>query len=208
MQFPLPLLTAIEGAINRVLTLDPHSLAAVCELQGQVIELQFEGLNTHFFMLVLEDSVELSRFHDEAPDTTISGSPMALLSMLKNPDALFEGTVTITGDISNVRKLKSVMDNLDVDWEERLAGLIGDTPAHQFFRMMGGVQRTVQTGVDGITQQGSDYLKSRNDLAVNEEEIEGFCASVDDLRSQTDRFEARLSKLETHQQAQLGKNGK
>lgn len=196
MQFPLPLLTAIEGAINRVLTLDPHSLAAVCELQGQVIELQLEGLNTRFFMLILEDSVELSRFHDETADSTISGSPMALLSMLKNPDALFEGSVTITGNMSNVRKLKSVMDNLDVDWEERVASVVGDTPAHQLFRLMGGVQRTVQSGVEGFTRQGSDYLKNRSDLAVSEEEIEGFCASVDDLRSQTDRLEARLAQLE------------
>ena len=196
MQFPLPLLTALEGAINRVLTLDPHSLAAVCELQGQVIELQLEGLNTRFFMLILEDSVELSRFHDETADSTISGSPMALLSMLKNPDALFEGSVTITGNMSNVRKLKSVMDNLDVDWEERVASVVGDTPAHQLFRLMGGVQRTVQSGVEGFTRQGSDYLKNRSDLAVSEEEIEGFCASVDDLRSQTDRLEARLAQLE------------
>ena len=196
MQFPLPLLTAIEGAINRVLTLDPHSLAAVCELQGQVIELQLEGLNTRFFMLILEDSVELSRFHDETADSTISGSPMALLSMLKNPDALFEGSVTITGNMSNVRKLKSVMDNLDVDWEERVASVVGDTSAHQLFRLMGGVQRTVQSGVEGFTRQGSDYLKNRSDLAVSEEEIEGFCASVDDLRSQTDRLEARLAQLE------------
>jgi len=198
MQFPLPLLTAIEAAINRVLTLDPHSLGAVSELQGQVIELLFEGLDTHFFVLILEDGVELSRFHDDIPDTTISGSPMALLSMLRNPDALFEGSVTITGDMSNARKLKSVMDYLDVDWEERAASVIGDTPAHQLFRVMGSVQRTVQTGVDGISRQGSDYLKNRSKLAVSEEEIEGFCASVDDLRSQTDRFEARLSQLETH----------
>jgi len=207
MQLLLPLLTAIESTINRVLSLDPHSLYAVCELQGQVIELQLDGLNTRFFALILEDSIELSRFHDETPDTTISGSPMALLSMLKNPDALFDGSVTIAGNLSNARKLKSVMANLDVDWEERLASVVGDTPAHQLFRIMGGVQRTVQSGVDGITRQGSDYLKNRADLAVSEEEVEGFCANVDDLRSQLDRFEARLAQLETQSGAQLENNG-
>jgi len=180
MQFPLPLLTAIESAINRVLALDPHSLNAVCELQGQVIELQLDGLNTRFFALILEHSIELSRFHDETPDTTFSGSPMALLSMLKNPDALFDGSVTITGNLSNARKLKSVMANLDVDWEERLAGLVGDTPAHQLFRVMGGVQRTVQTGVDDITRQGSDYLKNRVDIAVGRSSM---CSSSMDLKS-------------------------
>jgi len=72
---------------------------------------------------------------------------------------------------------------------------------------MGGVQLTVQSGVDGITRQGSDYLKNRADLAVSEEEVEGFCANVDDLRSQLDRFEARLAQLETQSGAQLENNG-
>ena len=119
-----------------------------------------------------------------------------LTSLLRNSDALFDGTVTVKGDTSTARRLKQIMDDLDVDWEEQLSGVVGDTASHQLFRFAGGLFQMFEQGAERVRSETSEFLKGRADVAVSEEEVKEFCDSVDTMRSDVDRLEAKIARLE------------
>lgn len=196
MLVPAPLLIGAQTVINRLLSLDSESLTSVSELEGRVVKIEVNGPDMEFYLMFLNDGVELTRFFDNEPDSTVSGSAFALMSLLRNSDALFDGTVTLSGSTSTVKQLKKIMDDLDVDWEEQLSGVVGDGASHQLFRFAGGVMRLFEQGVERARSEASDFIKERADVAVSAEEVRDFCDSVDTVRNDVDRLEARIARLE------------
>ena len=196
MLVPAPLLIGAQTVINRLLSLDPESLASLSELEGQVVKIEVNGPDMEFYLMFLNDGVELTRFYDNEPDSTVSGSLFALMSLLRNSDALFDGTVTLSGSTSTVKQLKKIMDDLDVDWEEQLSGVVGDGASHQLFRLAGGFMQLFEQGAERVRTEGSEFLKQRADVAVGEEEVREFCDAVDTVRNDADRLEARIARLE------------
>jgi len=224
MIIPLPLLVLIQGAFNRAIALDPDAVIELQALEGKVVEVQVTNLDVNVFAIIVSDGVELSRFHDGEPDTTLSGSLFDLLSLLKDPEALMNGTVSIAGDVTTAKQLKKIANNLDIDWEEHFSGLIGDSSAHQLFRFGSGIQALFARGAERFEQSAENFIKTgsasvftdsstnANDeqtgstqgtqsaqggIAVNHADVNSYCQSVDDLRSDLDRLEARLVKFET-----------
>ena len=196
MLVPAPLLIGAQTVINRVLSLDPESLASVSELEGQVIKIEVTGPDMEFYLMFLNDGVELTRFYDSDVDSTVTGSVFALMSLLRNSDALFDGSVKLSGSTGTVKQLKKIMDDLDVDWEEQLSGIVGDGPSHQLFRLAGGFMQLFEQGAERVRSETSDFLQNRAGVAVAEEEVREFCDSVDTVRNDVDRLEARIARLE------------
>ena len=53
-----------------------------------------------------------------------------------------------------------------------------------------------EQGAERVRSETSDFLKGRADVAVSEEEVREFCDSVDTMRSDVDRLEAKIARLE------------
>ncbi len=196
MLLPAPVLLGAQTVINRLLLLDPESHASASELEGKVFKVEVKGPGIEIYLMFLHDGVELSRFYDDEPDVVLSGSVFALLSLLRNSDSLFDGTVSVAGDTSSARKLKQIMDEMDVDWEEQLSGVVGDTASHQFFRVASGFRQLFEQGTERLRSETADFLRGPAGVAVNEEEVRDFCQSVDTIRNDVDRMEARIASLE------------
>lgn len=228
MIIPLPLLVLIQGAFNRAIALDPDAVVELQMLEGKVVEVQVTNLDVNVFAIIVNDGVELSRFHDGKPDTTLNGSLFDLLSLLKDPEALMNGTVSLAGDVKTAKHLKKIANNLDIDWEEHFSGLIGDSPAHQLFRFGSGIQALFARGAERFEQSAENFIKNgsatvstdsstnANDeqtesaqggIAVNHADVNNYCQSVDDLRGDLDRLEARLAKFEISNRDSSGSSG-
>lgn len=199
MLIPTPLLVAAQSIINRVLSLDPEGEQRLAQLEGKVVQIRVDNPNSDVFLMFLHSSVELTRFHDDEPDARISGSPIALMSLLRDSDSLFDGTVTVEGDLSVLTTMKKQMDELDVDWEEQLSGVIGDGAAHQVFRVANGLRQLFAEGSERLRQETGSFLRDRDraDAAVGKGEVTEYCAAVDTLRNDVDRLEAKISRLES-----------
>lgn len=199
MLIPAPLLVAAQTIVNRVLSLDPEAEQRVAELEGKVVHIQVENPDSDVFVMFLHSSVELTRFHDEEPDARIIGSPIALMSLLRDSDALFDGTVTVVGDMSVLTAMKKQMDELDVDWEEQLSAVVGDGAAHQVFRVANGLRQLFMEGGERLRQETGSFLRDREraDVAVGAAEVREYCDAVDTLRNDVDRLDAKISQLET-----------
>ncbi|NOR19689.1 MAG: hypothetical protein GQ538_06330 [Xanthomonadales bacterium] len=163
---PLPtmLALALETAINQVLQLDLESPSRVNKLDGRLLQLYLEGLNISLFFTFKHGNVRVSLDAEETPDTTISGTPVALFSMAEPEDTdwgLPDSKVQINGDASLARDLERIFSKLEPDWEGPLSGMLGDVAGHQVAQ---GIRQGVETAKETASTASkifADFMKDR-----------------------------------------------
>jgi len=164
---PLPgmLALALETAINHVLQLDMESPSRVKKLEGRLLQVDLEGLNITLFFSFKHGVVRVRLEADDSPDTTISGTPVALFSMAEPDDAdwgLPDSKVQINGDASLARDLERIFSKLEPDWEGPLAGMLGDVAGHQAAQ---GIRQGLETARETARSASkilSDIMKDRD----------------------------------------------
>lgn len=216
MKIPLPILSAIETALNAWLKLDGESLPKCEALDGKIIRLHITGFELNLFFLpaisgiqvmanypdnslvdVNETILENQRSYGEV-DATIHGSPMALMRLSSSNNssaAMLESDIEIEGDMRVAEQFSAILTEVDIDWEELLSRLVGDIIAHQ-------AGQAVRTGSDWFNESmeamklnTSEYLSEESKVTPAEAEIEDYKDEVDDLRMDIDRLEARLKNM-------------
>lgn len=197
---PIPdsALAALEAAFNRYLALDPEIAARFVELHGRVILVEVEGFETRIYVIPGTAGVQLYGDYAGEPDCILRGTPLALARMgvsHRKEDQLFSGEVRIEGDTHLAQAFGDLLGSLEVDWEEQLAGLVGDPVAHQVgsrFRAVGHWGR--RTG-DVLTEDLKEYLQEEVRLLPGRYEVQAFLSDVDRLRDDVERLAARVDRL-------------
>lgn len=199
-------LGALETVVNRYLRLDPAGLENMAALEGKVIEVHLRVLELRLFIRPGSRGVRITGETDREPDTTISGTPLALartgLQRGERP-GLFSDDVRISGDVETGRELKAALDALDIDWEEQLSHLVGDVVAHHIGNMARGARHWSGQASETLQRDLGEYLQEESRLVPHPDEVEEFMASVDRLRADADRLEQRVARIE----ARLGVPG-
>lgn len=195
---PQAALALLESAINTALALDPETLRRLAALEGKVIALDLEGSAVTLFLLAGADGFRLMGHYEGAPDTRLRGTPLALLRLGagRPGEGMFSGTVKIEGDVELGQRVQRILGGLDIDWEEHLSRLTGDVVAHQVGNLVRGVLRWGEQAASRLERDLADHLQhERRDLPPRWE-VDEFLAAVDVLRSDVDRLEARLRRLD------------
>ncbi len=89
----------------------------------------------------------MARTQDESADALLSGTPLALLSLMREApaDVIRRGDVTLTGNSDVAQQFQELALLLRPDLEESLAGVIGDVPAY---------------GLGQLLRKGLDYSRA------------------------------------------------
>jgi len=162
--FPGMLALTLETAINQVLQLDRESPSRVKKLQGRLLQLDIEGLNITLYFTFKYGVVRVRLDADATPDTTISGTPVALFAMAEPEDGdwgLPDSKVQINGDASLARDLERIFSKLEPDWESPLSGMLGDTVGYQAAQ---GIRQGVEAARETVHTAGkmlTDFMKDR-----------------------------------------------
>ena len=195
----LSLTTLTEETINRILHLDPDTLARLGELEGKVILLRLGGADpVEIFVLPSETGVSLRRHHDDAPDVTLAGDiPVFAKLALRRvvPDVVADGEVQISGDIDLGQRFQRLLEKINIDWEEPAARVLGDVAAHQLgnaLRYLGGWTRR---SLDVLGEDAAEYLQEESRLLPSRSRAEAFRLAVEALRLEAERLELRLERL-------------
>ena len=199
MSAPPLLCAALEVALNRYLALDAGVLAECGSLSGRVIALRALGMGWTFFIEFHGSGVRVLPELDAEPDVTVSGAPTLLLRLAWKT-ASGEGGIPsgldVDGDTELLAHFNRLLARVGFDPEELLAKFFGDSAAH---RLHQGLQKVFGWGrrtADTLSLDTAEYLREETrDLARGSDAAEWMDA-VDALRERTDRFEARLEKLE------------
>lgn len=193
-----PTLNFLTSALNSCLALDPETPEKLRAFDGKVICIEILGPNRRIYLSINADRMAVVQSCETEPDATISGSPTALFRLGMHRDAaplFFTGDVVIQGDTRLGRQFKSLLADMDIDWEEHLSRLVGDMAAHRVFELFNELRTWSKTAADHFANDLGEYLQEESRDVVSEAEMGMFYQQVDRLRDDTDRLEARINRL-------------
>jgi len=191
---PLPAMLAglLDRAFNQTIVLDADAARRLKPLDGRSVKLALSGLNIDLFFSGQGDRLRVLAESDVEPDTTILGSPTALLAM-SVPDWRSPGSgVRIEGDAGTAQALEKLFKQLDPDIEGLIVRHLGPVLGHQVWRLMLDAASVSRHGSKVAGEQISRYLREESGLLVSREEMNGLTGDIDELREAVDRLEARL----------------
>ncbi|NBD96114.1 MAG: sterol-binding protein [Gammaproteobacteria bacterium] len=190
--FPGLLAAGVEQAVARAIALDDASTSRLAPLRGKLVRLELKGLAIDLYFRGHDDGLAVSAEHDAEPDTTISGTPLALLAMAV-PDWRAPGSgVRIEGDAGTGQAFEKLLKQLDPDWEAIFVARFGPVVGHQLWRMLTQARDGARHFSSTSAEQAARFLREESGLLVSRREADEFVDEVDELREAVDRLEARL----------------
>jgi len=195
--------TGIQGAVNRLLELDPEFAEGVAEFEGTVLEIHVQGLDERLQLHPSASGIGVVPVDDEqqarvAPDVTISGPPFTLLRLLgslDSVDGVLPPDVSISGELQLVQRLTRLAKRTRFDWEEPLSKLFGDSVAHELGRGLRGFAAQLGAAVGTLACDVGEYLREERRLSPTRLEVDDFAAGVDTTRDDVERLEIRIARL-------------
>ncbi len=188
----------LESAINRYLALDPEMLDKLAQFNGKVIKLEMTGINKAFYMLPNGGGIQILNEYDGSADTVLRGTPVSLFKMglVSNvANLLLKGEIEITGDTRLGHQFKNIFSQMDIDWSEPLANLLGDGLAYQVQQSGSKLALWGKGSVKSVSTSFSEYLQEESRDVVTDTELNIFNEAVDQLRNDVDRLQARVNAL-------------
>ena len=192
-------LLGFEEMLNLVAGFDPHAAARLAGFHGSVFGVEILGLGLRFYLAADQAGrIQVLSELEGEPDCLVRGAPLDLARSVftaHKEDALMSGRVEIRGDTDLAHRFSRVLGDLDIDWEEQLARVVGDVAAHETgnaVRLAGGWAS--RTGA--VTEENlREYLQEEARLLPTRYEITEWQDEVDRLRDDVERLAARVARL-------------
>ncbi len=192
-------LTALSNRVTRfLLDLDPDGREKLSALKGRIFCLEMTAPQITAYLIPTDHGLELKQACDGEPDVTLSG-PLSAFIRLARPDSQINlsanSQINMQGDAEAGQALGKVLSQLDIDWEEGLAGLVGDTPARKMGNILRDLNDWAAESVELSRTNAAEYLQEEKQLLVTHLAWQRFCDEVNELRADVDRIEQRIIRL-------------
>jgi ubiquinone biosynthesis accessory factor UbiJ len=192
------LLRPFESLVNRNLSASTPARALLTELAGRSFAIQVEtplgGRLVRLRLAAAAGGLAITT-GDEPADASVTGSPLGLAALLAGRgDGRFTAAgVAIAGDAEVAGAFEKLLRYARPEFEEELARLVGDVPAHYAARAAKGAVDWGRRALDSLARNVGEYLTEEGRDVVSHAELESFHAGVDRIREDVDRAEARLA---------------
>jgi len=191
-------LNLLASALNNYLALDPEAPEKLTAFDGRVICIDITGANRTIYLLINDNKISAVKTYDKEADATIIGSPAALFKLGVHRDSaplFFAGEVEIRGDTRLGRQFKSMLAEMEIDWEEHLSRFVGDIAAHRIAGVFNDLRDWSKSAADNFADDVGEYLQEESRDVVSGAEMGMFYQMVDKLRDDTERLKARIDRL-------------
>lgn len=191
----LQALTAtIETSINAALAYDPASRQKIASIQD-ILAIESTLPSLCLYIQGQESGVRVLSYCETPVSTHLTGSPLALLNLLKQPSSLANSGVNLVGSTQLLQQWQEVMHTLDIDWEDAISSLLGDIAGPITTKT---AKSSAEYAKQQFTEQGrliAEYLPEELKLTPSQPEAEQFFEQVDRLKLDVDRMTARIQAL-------------
>jgi len=203
----------LEVAINQVLALDEDSQHRLSRLSGKRCEVLPIELDIPLLFIFTKDKVlvtsplpetsaevvSLEKKIDNDLECRIKLSVFAIseLQNMSNLTRLIrEEKLDFEGNLNIAQQFADLFKQLDIDLEEILSKYVGDAVAHTFMKNSKHLGTHAKQQTKLAKDALSDFLLDEKPIAVRAIMIENYNMQINDLRSATDRLDARVTRLE------------
>lgn len=191
-------LSSIETALNKYLQCDEKSAQRLEKMAGKSVTIELLPLHILFVCSFNDTGVTIKVNENADSAAIIKGTPLQLLGVLidkQHRHQFFADDVKIEGDAEFAQQVIFLFDHVEIDWEEQTANMIGDVPAFQASKLVKSIRSWFGKNGKAFAQDINDYLHEEAAWFPVKEELQEFFTDIDTLRMDTDRLEARLTKL-------------
>jgi ubiquinone biosynthesis accessory factor UbiJ len=185
----------MEAALNAYLRLDPSARQILAGQADARIGIEVTSPPLGFSVLIKEQSITVEPDCPESADVRIRGGAMAIGGIILRGEA--GPDVAIEGDADLASRFRMALRSVDIDWEEWISKLAGDAVAHRAGETARGFNAWLNRAGESLRADVSEYLTEEARILPTRIQVEAFMNSVDKLRSDIDRLEARLARLES-----------
>jgi len=193
------LMSALETALNKFLALDRNSSSFLAPLAGKIIAVNISTFNETIYLCPTNNSIQLLDYSPDQPHTQLSGSVFALglMGLSSKPmRSIFSGEVKIEGDMNTGRKFQELFAKLDINLEQQLARFTGDTIAQNISQFFRAGQNWSKESIETFRLNASEFLQEETRNLPAGPEVDIFYRQVDELRTDFDRLQSRVERLE------------
>jgi ubiquinone biosynthesis protein UbiJ len=189
----------LASLLNRNVEQSGRARTAAERLEGRMLSLTVEGTPLTLYFRVAEGRIAIETRHEGVADASISGTPLALLSMAgPGAEERFRGSgIRIAGDAEVAQRFRELLQHAQPDFEEELSRVVGDVAAHQVASVARGFLDWGRKAAGSLSMNVAEYLQEEGRDVPTRVELDEFLESVDQLRDAADRLEARLARLES-----------
>lgn len=191
-------LTTLQKAFHRYLSLDPASEDRLAALEGRRVSLTL-GKAIVFYIVFSDRKISFLSEIEGSPDTIIKGNPLSLFRMTLtkgNRKSFFEDDVSIEGNMDVGQQVIALFDELEIDWEEWFSHWVGDVPSYHVGRAVRSLKRFNKTLSEAMWTNVNEYVHEEINFFPSREALMDFFNDVDHLRMALDRLESRIERLE------------
>ncbi len=191
-------LFTLEQILNAPFRLDPEARKAIGALEGRSVRVALETPALSFDLAFTKDRIVV-RTPGESCDVTVRGSAMQLLALMRakpeQTQKIVASGLKMEGDIDTALAMKRLFENAPVDWEEALANIMGDIPAHFVTRGLRRVGGSLQYAATRLAANAVAFLQDEERALPRPWEVDEFLAAVDTLRDDVERLGQRVRRL-------------
>ena len=192
------LLRPVEALVNRNLLAATPARALLGELAGRSLAIQVETpIGGRLVRLRLAASAEglALTTGDEPADASVTGSPLGLAALLagRSDGRFTAGGVAVAGDAEVAQAFEKLLGYAQPEFEEELARVVGDVPAHYAARAARGAVEWGRRAFGSLARNVGEYLTEEGRDVLSGPELEALHSGIDRIREDVDRAEARLA---------------
>lgn len=187
----------LEKSVNRYMAMDPHAFEELKQLEGKTVLFDISTVGKFYFCPRAEGVKILADYTDK-PDAVIKGSLFSLFkaSKAKNQIEAGQNNIEISGDIELGQKISTIFRNIDIDWEEQSAKLIGDVAAHKVGNVFRSAKSWMQKSIQSMQKNVTEYVQEEKGQLPTRAEVNDFIQAVDVLRHDVERLALRVERLQ------------
>lgn len=153
-------------------------------------------------MVILEDGNLAMAGETNIPDAIINIAPSLLLRLLAKDEAA-KLQIEMSGDTDLATALAKVFSHVRWDYEDDLSKLVGDVPANKIGMFARNAVQNLKENGFNVAGMLSEYWQEEKPMLAKKRHVDQFNKEVDSLRSDVERFEKRLQKLNKSKQTNL-----
>lgn len=190
-------LRTLESIVNQALRYDPATQLRLQALTGKCIYIETQAPSLSMMLQIRHNRIRLCAESDQKPHATIEAQSVALLKLaLSEQPQLIGGPLRVHGQVQLIEELHHIAKQLDIDWEEPLAMLFGDSASQQIGQHMRGLFSFARKAAKTFMTNSTEYLQEEQELLPVRWEIDEFISDGEDLRSDIERLQARTERLQ------------
>lgn len=179
--------------------MDPELFAQLNKFSNKNMHVEITNMPVPaLYFLFKEDEIFLTTKKQESVDVHLSADMATFTTILIQrftQENALPNNISIKGDIEFAQDIFHFFSKFEIDWEEQVAKIFGDTIASQVGKGIRDFTQYTRNSVSIFTQNIREYLQEETQLLMSRLEIEDFNQDIDHLRFDIDRLAARIERL-------------